>query len=100
MFTNLIHNAVTYGGAARVRLTRQSGAAVVEIEDDGPGLPSEELERVFEPFYRGEPSRNRATGGIGLGLALVQSIAVAHGGSARLENLTPRGLRARVVLPA
>jgi signal transduction histidine kinase len=100
MFTNLIHNAVTYGGAARVRLTRQSGAAVVEIEDDGPGLPPEELERVFEPFYRGEPSRNRATGGIGLGLALVQSIAVAHGGSARLENLTTRGLRARVVLPA
>lgn len=100
LFTNLIHNAVTYGGTARVRLTRQSGAAVVEIEDDGPGLPPEELERVFEPFYRAEKSRNRATGGIGLGLALVRSVAVAHGGSAMLENLAARGLRARVVLPA
>jgi signal transduction histidine kinase len=100
LFTNLIHNAVTYGGAARVRLTRQSGAAVIEIEDDGPGLPSEELERVFEPFYRTEKSRNRATGGIGLGLALVRSVAIAHGGSATLENLAIRGLRARVVLPA
>ncbi|RVT99285.1 HAMP domain-containing histidine kinase [Rhodovarius crocodyli] len=100
LFTNLINNAVTYGGAARVRLMRSPGAAVVEIEDDGPGLPHEELERVFEPFYRGEPSRNRETGGIGLGLALVRSIAVAHGGSATLENLAARGLRARVILPA
>jgi two-component system OmpR family sensor kinase len=100
LFTNLIHNAVTYGGAARVRLSRQSGAAVVEIDDDGPGLPADELERVFEPFYRGEKSRNRATGGIGLGLALVRSVAIAHGGSAALENRAVRGLRARVVLPA
>jgi signal transduction histidine kinase len=100
LFTNLIHNAVTYGGSARVRLRRLAGAAVVEIEDDGPGLPAAELERVFEPFYRGEPSRNRATGGIGLGLALVRSVAIAHGGSAELENLAARGLRARVVLPA
>lgn len=100
LFTNLIQNAVIYGGVARVRLSLDSGAAVVEIEDDGPGLPPGELERVFEPFYRGEPSRNRATGGIGLGLALVRSIAVAHGGFATLENLGARGLRARVVLPA
>ncbi|MGX9964137.1 sensor histidine kinase [Roseomonas sp. F4] len=100
LFTNLIDNAVTYGGAARVRLTREDGAAVVEIEDNGPGLPPEELERVFEPFYRTEKSRNRATGGIGLGLALVRSVAVAHGGSASLENRAARGLRARVVLPA
>nr|WP_277819338.1 ATP-binding protein [Pseudoroseomonas vastitatis] len=100
LFTNLIHNAVTYGGAARVRLDHQSGAAIVEIDDDGPGLPPEELERVFEPFYRGEKSRNRATGGIGLGLALVRSVAIAHGGSAELENRDARGLRARVVLPA
>lgn len=99
LFTNLIHNAVTYGGAARVRLTQRPGSAIVEIDDNGPGLPPEELERVFEPFYRGEPSRNRATGGIGLGLALVRSIAVAHGGSADLENLATQGLRARVILP-
>jgi two-component system OmpR family sensor kinase len=100
LFTNLIHNAVTYGGAARIRLSLSADAAVVEIEDEGPGLPPEELERVFEPFYRGEPSRNRATGGIGLGLALVRSIAVAHGGSATLQNATGCGLRATVTLPA
>jgi signal transduction histidine kinase len=100
LFTNLIHNAVTYGGAARVRLTHQLGEAIVEIDDEGPGLPPEELERVFEPFYRSEKSRNRATGGIGLGLALVRSVAIAHGGSAELTNLQARGLRARVVLPA
>lgn len=100
LFTNLIHNAVVYGGAARIRLLREPGSAIVEIEDEGPGLPAEELERVFEPFYRGEKSRNRATGGIGLGLALVRSIAISHGGSASLENLASRGLRATVVLPA
>lgn len=100
LFTNLVHNAVVYGGAARIRLLREPGSAIVEIEDDGPGLPEEELERVFEPFYRGEKSRNRATGGIGLGLALVRSIAISHGGSASLENLAARGLRATVVLPA
>jgi two-component system OmpR family sensor kinase len=74
--------------------------AVIEIEDDGPGLPPEELDRVFEPFYRTEKSRNCATGGIGLGLALVRSVAIAHGVSATLENLASRGLRARIVLPA
>lgn len=100
LFTNLIHNAVTYGSAARVRLAQEGRSAVIEIEDDGPGLPPEELERVFEPFYRTEKSRNRATGGIGLGLALVRSVAIAHGGSATLENLAHRGLRARIVLPA
>lgn len=99
LFTNLVENAVAYGGSASIRLRRQGGEAIVEVEDDGPGLPAEELERVFEPFYRAEPSRNRSTGGIGLGLALVRSVAVAHGGYALLENRLGRGLRARIALP-
>ena len=73
--------------------------AVVSVEDEGPGLPNEELTQVFEPFYRAEPSRNRNTGGIGLGLAVVRSIAHLHGGEVRLENRAEGGLRAIVRLP-
>lgn len=99
LFTNLIENAVTYGGGACIRLRKQGKEAIVEVEDNGPGLPDDELERAFEPFYRSEPSRSRSTGGIGLGLAVVRSVAVAHGGYASLENKVGRGLRARVALP-
>lgn len=99
LFVNLIENAIVYGGRAVVRLWQNDDNVVVEIDDFGPGLPDAELEKVFEPFYRTEPSRNRETGGIGLGLTLVRSVAVAHGGTAILENRMPKGLRARVVLP-
>ncbi|MBV8577474.1 MAG: HAMP domain-containing protein, partial [Acetobacteraceae bacterium] len=68
-FANLVGNAVNYGGGARVRLVPpQEGTVRVEIEDDGPGIPPSELERIFEPFHRVESSRNRETGGVGLGL--------------------------------
>ncbi|MFZ5670493.1 MAG: sensor histidine kinase [Pseudomonadota bacterium] len=96
---NLVENALKYGGRARGRVFARDGAAVLEIEDDGPGVPAEELERVFEPFYRGEPSRSRETGGAGLGLAVVRSIARAHGGDVTLLNRPGGGLTARVVLP-
>jgi signal transduction histidine kinase len=99
LFTNLIENAVKYGGKARVRLRQVGSEVIVEIDDSGPGLPAAELERVFEPFYRAEQSRNRSTGGIGLGLALVRSVAIAHGGHAKLENRDGPGLRASVALP-
>lgn len=99
LFTNLIENAVAYGGSACVSLRQQGRETIVEVDDNGPGLPAEELERVFEPFYRAEPSRSRRTGGIGLGLALVRSVAIAHGGHAMLENRESQGLRARVCLP-
>ena len=98
LFSNLIDNAVKYGRRARVRIYRQDGSAVVEISDSGPGLQPAELERVFEPFYRVEPSRNPDTGGIGLGLAVGRSIARAHGGDVSLAN-GARGLVARVRLP-
>ena len=99
LFTNLLENAVKFGGRARARVFRQGGHAVVEIEDDGPGIPAAETERVFEPFYRREPSRSRKTGGIGLGLAVVRSIACSHGGEVALANRDGGGLTARVELP-
>jgi signal transduction histidine kinase len=99
MFSNLIENAIKYGGEAKVRVYADGPTAVVEIDDKGPGVPQAELERVFEPFYRREPSRSRETGGIGLGLAVVRTIARAHGGDAELHNRKGGGLTARVRLP-
>ncbi len=98
---NLIANAVKFGTEARVRAVSDAAGthAVIEVDDNGPGLPAEELERMFEPFVRIETSRNRATGGAGLGLAVVRTVARAHGGDAQLLNLPEGGLRARVVLP-
>ena len=81
-----------------MRLALDDGDAVVEVTDQGPGLPTAELERVFEPFYRAEPSRNRETGGMGLGLAVARSIARAHGGDVALRTSTG-GLTAIVRLP-
>lgn len=99
LFTNLLENAVKFGGRARARVFRDEAYAVVEIADEGPGIPSGDIERVFEPFYRREPSRSRQTGGIGLGLAVVRSIARGHGGDVLLLNRSGGGLTARVQLP-
>ncbi len=99
LVSNLLDNAVKFGACARARVYAEAGAAVVEVDDDGPGVPAHERERVFEPFHRGEPSRSRATGGAGLGLAVVRTIARAHGGEAELENRPEGGLRARFRLP-
>ena len=98
LFGNLVDNALKYGGAARVRIRQADRQAVVEIEDDGPGLSSAELARVFEPFYRADASRNLDQGGVGLGLAVARSLARAHGGDVELIS-RPGGLTARVGLP-
>lgn len=99
VFANLIDNAVKYGGRARVALEAAPERFVVAVEDDGPGIPDSEIERVFEPFYRVEVSRSRETGGTGLGLAVVRSIVRGHGGDITLTNRTEGGLRATVTLP-
>ncbi len=105
-FANLVSNAVMYAGAARVRLVPPGadgpgadGMVTVEIEDDGPGIPPEQLGLVFEPFHRGEPSRNRETGGVGLGLPIARNILRAHGGDVTLANRPGGGVRATVRLP-
>jgi signal transduction histidine kinase len=83
---NLIGNALRYGERARVSLAREDGQAVVRIEDDGPGIREGEIAAMMEPFARGEGSRNRETGGSGLGLTLAQAIADQHGGTLALTN--------------
>jgi two-component system, OmpR family, sensor kinase len=97
--SNLIQNAVTYGGSARVQARAKDGAILIVIDDDGPGIPKAELERVFTPFYRLERSRSRTTGGAGLGLAIARSVVRAHGGEVTLANGEGGGLRQTVRLP-
>ena len=99
LLTNLIENAIKYGARARCTLSVHDRLAEIDIEDDGPGVPVPELNRVFDPFYRREPSRNRQTGGIGLGLSVARSIARAHGGDVALKNRPQGGLQAKVTLP-
>ena len=99
VFANLIDNAVKYGGRARVALEAAPMQFVVTVEDNGAGIPDSEIERVFEPFYRIEASRNRETGGTGLGLAVVRSIVRGHGGEVTLTNRDAGGLRVTVTLP-
>ncbi|HTM96232.1 MAG TPA: ATP-binding protein [Croceibacterium sp.] len=97
---NLIGNALRYGGKAEVSLALEGGEAVLRIVDEGPGIPEHDIERMLEPFTRGDPSRNRATGGAGLGLTLARAIAEQHGGSLRLYNRTDgAGLVAEMRLP-
>jgi signal transduction histidine kinase len=98
--SNLIANAVSYGGSAQVLLTQPiPGTIGVAIEDSGPGIPPQELDRVFEPFHRVETSRNRETGGVGLGLPIARNILRAHGGDVTLSNRPGGGARALVTLP-
>jgi hypothetical protein len=75
------------------------GTIAVTIEDDGPGIPVEEIDRVFEPFHRLEESRNRETGGVGLGLPIARNMLRAHGGDVVLKNRPEGGLKAIVTLP-
>ncbi|HEY2533130.1 MAG TPA: ATP-binding protein [Xanthobacteraceae bacterium] len=96
---NLIDNAVKYGGTAHATLHREPGRVIVVVDDDGPGIPADERENVFAPFYRLERSRNRDTGGAGLGLAVARTVAREHGGDITLCNIDGGGLRAQLELP-
>jgi len=99
--TNLVLNALNYGGNATVGLTPpRDGVVTILVEDDGPGIPEGDLERVFEPFQRLEDSRNRETGGTGLGLPIARNIVRAHGGDVVLANRAKGGIKAVVTLPA
>ncbi len=96
---NLVENAVAYGAKAEVQINERADGYDVVVEDDGPGIPDTDRQRVFEPFVRLESSRNAATGGTGLGLTLVKAIVEGHGGAILLENRENGGLRARLHLP-
>lgn len=96
---NLIENAARYGGKAVVHARHAGTGIVVTIDDEGPGIPEDEMEKVFTPFYRMEASRNRRTGGIGLGLTVARTIIRAHGGDVTLENRKQGGLRATIAIP-
>ncbi|MDR7308758.1 ATP-binding protein [Rhodoferax saidenbachensis] len=97
--TNLLDNAVRYGGGALVRLTGDAEGVRVSVLDRGPGIPETELAKVLQPFYRVEASRNRNSGGVGLGLATASDIARQHGGGVQLSNRAGGGLRADLLLP-
>ena len=96
---NLIDNAVTYGKRAALIVEDSDTQLRIGIRDAGPGIPEKEMERVFDPFYRLEQSRNRASGGTGLGLTIARNIARSHGGELSLRNIPGGGLEAVLTLP-
>ena len=96
---NLAENAVRYGARAHLSVERRPGAAVIMVDDDGPGLPPDRIEDAFKPFVRLEVSRSAETGGLGLGLAIARGIVQAYGGKLTLTNRPGGGLRAQIALP-
>jgi signal transduction histidine kinase len=96
LFANLIDNALEYGGSAAVTATREGADVSVHVRDRGPGLPPDMIERVFEPFVRGDDSRSRQSGGVGLGLTIARTLAEKNGATLTLRNSPDGGLEATV----
>ncbi|WP_135080401.1 ATP-binding protein [Terasakiella sp. SH-1] len=97
--TNLVENATRYGDHVSVRLGQRNDMIEVTIDDDGPGIPEEQYEEVFKPFFRLDKSRNIQTGGVGLGLSIVRDVVRTHGGDIQLSTSPQGGLRARLRFP-
>ena len=98
--TNLVRNAIRHADRVMVTAVHEDGLLTVKVDDDGPGIPLEERETVFKPFYRGDAARNIDESGTGLGLAIARDIARSHGGDITLDVSPIGGLRAQVVIPA
>jgi signal transduction histidine kinase len=98
-FANLVDNAVKYGRMPELELCCSDQQFVVMVRDSGPGIPPEAVEQVFTPFFRLERSRNRGTGGAGLGLTSAQTVIRGHGGDIHLRNRPTGGLEVQVTLP-
>src|SRR4029077_20073146 len=98
-FTNLVQNAIKYATAPQIELSCAGAEYVVIVRDRGPGIGDDALQNVFRPYYRLDKSRNRATGGVGLGLTVAQNIVRAHGGEIILSNRPGGGDVARIPLP-
>jgi len=96
---NLIENAVRYAGHIDVRATMEDDQVWIAIDDDGPGVPADQREAVFKPFFRLDASRNPGTGGVGLGLAIARDIVLSHGGDIQLHDSPTGGLRVLIRLP-
>lgn len=99
LMTNLVSNAARYGDRIAIRATHDARYLIVMIDDDGPGIPADQREEVFRPFFRLDEARNVDSGGTGLGLAIARDIARAHGGDIMLADSPLGGLRATVRLP-
>ena len=100
--SNLVSNAIAHtpqGGTVTLAATNEDGAIRIEVSDSGVGIPAEALPRVFDRFFRVDPSRSKTSGGTGLGLAIVQSILTLHGGSAEITSQTGRGTRVTLRMP-
>jgi signal transduction histidine kinase len=100
---NLIHNAIKYtpnGGTITVEVNATDGRAVIEVRDTGPGIPAAHRDRIFDRFYRVDPSRSREEGGVGLGLAIARWAVGANGGQIELASEGTNGSLFRVILPA
>lgn len=95
---NLISNALKYGGNAEIAIAETESNVIIDVLDNGPGIPEEKMEQVFEPYYRLENSRNRSSGGTGLGLSIARNMALLNGGNLELGNRPEGGLRARILL--
>lgn len=98
-FGNIIENACAYGEKAEISIKETDQGVLVSVRDQGAGIPEDQIEKVFSPFYRIELSRNRKTGGVGLGLTSARAIIHAHGGEIKLLNHEQGGLQALIVLP-
>jgi two-component system, OmpR family, osmolarity sensor histidine kinase EnvZ len=98
--TNLVKNAIRHGDRVMVTGTHENGLLTIKVDDDGPGVPLDEREAVFKPFYRGDNARNIDESGTGLGLAIARDIARSHGGDITLDLSPLGGLRVQVVIPA
>ena len=96
--TNLVDNSVRYGGPSQLELCLADTQISIFIRDRGPGIPADVMEKVFDPFFRLEQSRNRATGGVGLGLTSARAVVRNHGGDIVIRNLSEGGLEVHVVL--
>ena len=99
VIANIVDNAVKYGRVAHVRLSLGPETVVVTVDDEGPGIPADRRQAMLEPFNRRETSRNRATGGAGLGLAVARSVVEAHGGTIEIATAPSGGARVSVELP-
>ena len=96
---NLADNALKYGGSAHLRSTIAGNNILLTIDDEGPGIPLEQRQAMLDPFSRLETSRNRGTGGAGLGLAIARGLVEAHGGGLSIEDAPSGGARISVRLP-